>query len=245
MASKQFDLEATARTSHGKGAAGRLRKTGRVPGIMYGHGVEPTSLDVDSLQLYHALHTDAGRNVLIRLEVEGDTHLSIVKDLQRHAVRGDVMHVDFQAVSADQQITAEIPVSLTNEDDPRNAGGIVNLVLYTVPVRVTPLEVPQEFVLDLTGLEIGDVLRVADLVDQLPESAEFDFDEDRTVVTITAPMSEEELEELAEGAGIEEDEAEPTVVGEDELEGEPMEGAEDVEGGADAAEGADDADTDE
>ncbi len=232
MASKQFDLSANSRSDHGKGASGRLRKTGRVPGIMYGHGVDPTPLDVDSLQLYHALHTGAGRNVLIRLEVEDETHLSIVKDLQRHAVRGDVMHVDFQAVSADQQITAEIPVSLTNEDDPRNAGGIINLVLYTVPVRVKPLEVPQEFVLDLAGMQIGDVLRVEDLVDQLPESAEFDYDVDRTVVTITAPMSEEELDDLAEGAGIEEDEAlEPVVVGEDADD----EGQSDTEGGADAA----------
>lgn len=229
MAAKQFELTANSRTQHGKGASGRLRKTGRVPGIVYGHGVEPTPLDVDALQLYHALHTDAGRNVLIRLEVEGETHLSIVKDLQRHAVRGDVLHVDFQAVSRDQQITAEIPISLANEEDPRQNGGIINLVLYTVPIRVRPLEVPQEFTIDLTGTEIGDVRRIEDLADQLPEGAEFEFEDDRTVVTITAPMSEEELDELAEGAGIEEDLAEPVVV----AEGEPAEDAA-AEGGADA-----------
>ncbi|MBY5161932.1 50S ribosomal protein L25 [Salsipaludibacter albus] len=238
MASKQIELTASTRTKHGKGASGRLRKTGRVPGIVYGHGVEPTALDVDALQLYHALHTDAGRNVLIRLEVEGETHLSIVKDLQRHAVRGDVMHVDFQAVSRDQQITAEIPVHLANEEDPRQNGGIINLVLYTVPLRVRPLEVPQEFVLDLAGTEIGDVRRMSDLADQLPEGAEFELEDDVTIVTITAPMSEEELDELAEGAGIEEDQAEPELVAEGD---EPAEGGDEAEGGADA-EGDGDAD---
>lgn len=215
MAAKLFDLTANARTEHGKGASGRLRKTGRVPGIMYGHGVDPTSLDVDSLELYHAMHTDAGRNVLIRLDVSGETHLSIVKDLQRHPVRGDIEHVDFQAVSRDQQIVAEVPVQLDNEDDPRSNGGIINHVLYTVPISVTPLEVPQDFRLDLMGLEIGDVLRVADLADQLPDSATFDIEEERTVVTINAPMSEEALDEAAAEAGIEEDAAEPALVGEE------------------------------
>jgi hypothetical protein len=152
---------------------------------------------------------------------------------------GDVMHVDFQAVSRDQQITAEIPVHLANEEDPRQNGGIVNLVLYTVPLRVRPLEVPQEFVLDLAGTEIGDVRRMSDLADQLPEGAEFELEDDVTIVTITAPMSEEELDELAEGAGIEEDEAEPELVAEGD---EPAEGEDQAEGGADA-EG--DGDTDE
>lgn len=211
MAAKQFDLTASPRSDHGKGASGRLRKTGRVPGIVYGHGVEPTPLDVDALELYHAMHTDAGRNVLIRLDVDGSTHLSIVKDLQRHVVRGDILHVDFQAVSRDQKITAEIPVHLANEDDPRSNGGIVNHVLYSVPISVTPLDVPQEFTLDLTGMNIGDVLRVEDLLAQLPAAATLEIEEDRTVVTINAPISEEELDEMAADAGIEEDEAVPTV----------------------------------
>jgi len=220
MASTQFNLTAAVRTAKGKGAAGRLRKTGVVPGIVYGSGVDPTPIEVDNRELYHALHTGAGRNVLIRLDIEGDEHLTIVKDLQRHVVRGDYMHVDFQAVSRDQLITAEIPVDLVNEESPRNAGGIVNLVLYTVPVNVRPLEVPGHFTIDLEGMTIGDVLRVGDLGDQLPDGATFDVDDDRTLVTINAPMSEEALDELAEGAGIEEDAADVAVVGEEPADGE-------------------------
>lgn len=236
MASTQFNLSADVRTATGKGAAGRLRKTGVVPGIVYGAGVEPTAVQVDNRELYHALHTGAGRNVLIRLDVAGDEHLTIIKDLQRHVVRGDYLHVDFQAVSRDQMITAEIPVSLVNEESPRNAGGIINMVLYTVPVNVRPLEVPGAFTIDLEGMTIGDVLRVGDLADQLPEGAVFDIEDDRTLVTINAPMSEEALEELAEGAGIEE--MEPELVGEEAegAEGAEAEGAGDVPGDAAADE---------
>jgi large subunit ribosomal protein L25 len=235
MASTQFNLTATPRADDqkGKGAAGRLRATGVVPGIVYGTGIEPTAVTVDNRELYHALHTSAGRNVLIRLDVDGSEHLTVVKDLQTHVVRGDYLHVDFQAVSRDQLITAEIPVSLVNEDSPANTGGIVNLVLYTVPIRVRPLEVPDDFTLDLAGMTIGDVLRVEALTDQLPDGATFDVDEERTLVTINAPMSEEELDELAEGAGIEEDMAETELVGE-----EPAEGAAEDTAAGGEAEGA-------
>lgn len=217
MASKQYDLNANFRTEHGKGPAGRLRREGRVPAILYGAGVDATPVDVDARDLYHALHTDAGRNVLIRLQLDGDTHVTVLRDLQTHAVRGDYMHVDFQAVSRDQKITAEVRVVLENEDDPRTSGGIVNTVLHAVPVVVSAFEVPSEFTADLAGMEIGDVLRVEDLADQLPADAEFDVELDRALVTINAPMSEEELEAMVEGAGIEEEPSEAELVSEEEL----------------------------
>lgn len=200
MATTQVKMEAELRTDLGKGASGRLRKTGRTPAIVYGDEVEPTSLHVDALELYHALHTPAGMNVLIRLNFKGDEHLSIVREVQRHPVKGDVLHVDFQAVNRYQMIPAEIPVRLENEQAPRDVGGVVNLVLYAVPIHVTPLEVPVEFVIDLDGMGIGDVRRIEDLKDQLPEAATFDLDEQRTVVTINAPMAEiEESESEDEG----------------------------------------------
>jgi large subunit ribosomal protein L25 len=218
----QVKMEGASRAEIGKGATGRLRKTGRTPAIVYGRGIEPTSVHVDALELYHALHTEAGLNVLVRLEVEGEEHLTIVRDIQRHPVRGDVQHVDFQAVDRNQLIPAEIPVHLQNEDSPREVGGVVNLILHTVPIHVTPLEVPSEFTLDLDGMTIGDVLRVEDLASQLPEGATFDIEEDRTVVTINAPMAE-----IVES--VSEDEGEEGLA-----EGEE---APDGEGGDDAAEG--------
>ena len=225
--SNQIKLQAETRISKGKGASGRLRREGRVPGILYGYKVEPTAVSVDALELYHTLHTEAGSNVLIRLEVDGGTYLSVARDMQWHPVRGETLHVDFLAVDQDSQISVEIPVHLVDEDDAAE-GGIINHILYTVPILVKPLDVPNYLEMSVAGLEIGDVLRVEDLRAQLPEGAEFDIDPQRTVVTINAPMSQAALEALEEGAGIETEE--PELVGDE---------AEAGAAGAAAAEGDD------
>lgn len=222
--SDQLQLTAEPRSELGKGATGRLRRTGRVPGIVYGYRVEPTPVHVDALALYHALHTEAGANALIRLEFNGETHLTVARDLQRHPVKGRTQHVDFLAVNKDVQISVEVPVNLTGEDDLGDDSGVVNQILYTVPVLVKPLDVPNYFELSLEGLEIGDVRRVEDLSALLPDGAEFDIEPDRTVVTINAPMSQEALEALEEGAGIEAEE--PELIGE-ELDEEPAGDADD------------------
>jgi large subunit ribosomal protein L25 len=207
--SKQVQLSAQSRTHQGKGAAGRLRKQGRVPGIMYGFQVDPTAVSVDALELYHALHTDAGLNAMIRLDVGGEEHLTIARDLQYHPVRGDVLHVDFLAVDTKSQISVEVPVHIIGDDDIVEA--VVNQVLYTVPILVRPLDVPNYVEMSVEGMVIGDVKRVEDLRGVLPEGGEFDIDPDRTVVTINAPVTEAELEALEEGVGIEAEE--PETVG--------------------------------
>ncbi len=212
MATKQVPLTVEKRERTGKGVASRIRKEGRVPAIVYGYAVEPTPVSVATLDLYHTLHTDAGRNVLIRLDLDGETHLAVARDLQTHPVRGDYLHVDLIAVDKDVPISIEIPVHLEGEEDAGEDGGVVNQILYTVPILVKPLDTPNAFELSVAGLEIGDVLRVENLEDQLPAGAEFDIDPQRTVVTINAPISDEELEALEESAGIEEDE--PEAVGE-------------------------------
>ena len=210
--SQQLNLSAERRTELGKGATGRLRHQGRVPGIVYGYQVEPTPVHVDALALYHALHTDAGTNALIRLEVDGETHLTVARDLQRHPVKRDVHHVDFLAVDKDVQISVEVPVHLTGEDDLGDDAGVLNQILYTVPVLVKPLDVPNFVELSVVGMEIGDVKRVEDLRDVLPAGSEFDIEPERTVVTLNAPISEAALEAMEESAGIETEE--PELVGE-------------------------------
>jgi large subunit ribosomal protein L25 len=225
--SDQLHINAEHRTDLGKGATGRLRKTGRVPGIVYGYQVEPTPVHVDALELYHALHTEAGTNALIRLEFDGETHLTVARDIQRHVVKRELQHVDFLAVNKDVQIAVEIPVHLTGEDDLGDDAGVVNQILYTVPILVKPLDVPNYLELSIAGMDIGDVRRVEDLGDVLPAGAEFDIEPDRVIVTINAPISEEALEALEEGAGIEMEE--PELVGEE------AEGSEDDEASADEA----------
>lgn len=211
--SNQIELTIQPREQHGKGASGRLRREGRVPAIVYGYQVEPTPVSVDALELYHTLHTEAGRNVLIRLDIDGDTHLAVARDLQTHPVRGDYVHVDLLAVNKDVPITVEVPVHLMDEEEVADDGGVLNQILYTVPVLVRPLDTPNSLDLSVAGMEIGDVRRVEDLREFLPPGAEFDIDPERTVITMNAPISEEELEALEESAGIEEDE--PEVIGEE------------------------------
>ena len=206
----QIDLAADARTETGKGSAGRLRRSGRTPAVMYGHNVEPTPVSVDQLELYHAMHTEAGANALIRLQLDGNEHLTVARDIQRHPVLGDIQHIDFYAVDADQPISVEIPIHVINDEDVRKTGGVVNLVLGSLPIRVKPLEVPNSFELDLAGMEIGDVRRAVDI--PLPAGAEYDIDEERTIVTINAPTIEVEEpteEELLEGEAAPEGMAAP------------------------------------
>lgn len=209
--SNQVQLIAELRPAHGKGASGRLRKEGKVPGILYGYEVEPTAVAVDALDLYHSQRTEAGANALIRLELEGETHLTVARELQRHPVKGEALHVDFLAVDRDSQISVEVPVHFTDEEKTAEDDGVVNVILYTVPILVKPLDVPNFLELSLAGMEIGDVRRVEDLRALLPDGAEFDIEPERTVVTVNAPVSEAELEALEESAGIEEEE--PEVIG--------------------------------
>jgi large subunit ribosomal protein L25 len=185
--SEQVKLSATPRTSAGKGESKRLRRAGRVPAILYGHRVEPTPLSVDERELFHALNGPAGRNALIALTLEGRTTLVVARDLQRHAVRRDVMHLDLYAVDQDQMIDVELPVHLVGVDDVARDGGFLNHVRHVVPIRVRPLDTPDFIELSVAGMGIGDVKRLADIVALLPAGAEIADDPDRVIVTINAP----------------------------------------------------------
>ena len=185
--SKQVKLTALPRTSAGKGATNRLRREGRVPAILYGHEVEPTAVSVNERELFHALNGPAGRNALIALDVEGSTTLVVARDIQRHAVRRDVLHIDLLAVDRDVKIDVEIPVHLTGVDDVARDGGFLNQVRHAVPISVRPLDTPDFIELSVAGMGIGDVKRLGDIVALLPAGAEIADDPDRVIVTINAP----------------------------------------------------------
>ena len=217
-----IDLAIEPRPSTGKGAAGRMRKEGRVPAVLYGYQTEPTAVSLDYMDLYHALHTPAGTNVLLTIVHDGDTKLCVARDIQRHPVKGEVQHLDLLAVDKDATIYVEVPVHLV--DEPEEAGGVINLVLGSVPILVPPLNTPNYFELSVAGMVIGDVKRVEDLTDQLPDGATWDIDPERTVVTVNPPDILEEPED-------EDEEGLLTLEGEEPGEGEePAEGAEGAEG---------------
>lgn len=189
--SDQIRLDASSRPAKGKGVSGRLRREGRVPAILYGHRVEPTAVSVDARALYHVLHTAAGRNVLIDLIVDGESHLSVARDVQTDPVRGDYLHIDFLAVDRDVRIQVDVPIHLVDEESRERDGGVVNHALHAVTILVRPLDTPNVIEVSLAGMAIGDSRRVEDLAALLPAGAELVRNLEDAVVVIDAPRSAE------------------------------------------------------
>jgi large subunit ribosomal protein L25 len=198
----QVTLTAEARDGGGRGEGRRLRRAGRVPAIAYGAELDATPVSVDALELYHALRTDAGLNALIRLQVGGDTHLTLARQLQRHPVRREIMHVDFVVVDRSRKVTVDIPIHLTGEAAGADEGGVVDQVRFDVPVEVLPLDVPDSLELDISDMRIGDVKRLGDL--DLPDGVDLLDDPDYAVVSVYIPQAEVSETEVAEGEELEE-----------------------------------------
>jgi large subunit ribosomal protein L25 len=197
-------LNANPRDAAGKGAARKLRATGQVPGVVYGHGMEPVPVAVDGRELYHVLHTDAGSNVLIDLAVGSDRHLTLAREIQRDHVRGQFLHVDFLAVRRDEKIHVEVPVELVGESHGVKEGGVVEHHLWEIRVQCLPGDVPERIEGDITKLGIGESLKVGELT--LPPGIEVLTDADETVVSVVPPpiiQVEEEVAEALEGVEAE------------------------------------------
>jgi large subunit ribosomal protein L25 len=216
-------LVAEKREGTGKGVARKLRAAGRVPAVLYGQGLEPVSLSVDSRELIHLFHTGAGTNVLVDLVVDGDAHLAMAREIQRDHIKGRFVHVDFLAVSRDQTITIGVPVRVVGESAGVKAGGVLEHHLWEVQVECLPTDVPEAIQADVTELEIGSSLRVSDLA--APEGATILTNADDLVVACQQPQARIELEEEA-AAEAAEGEAEGVEGAAEESEGsaEPSEG---------------------
>lgn len=209
---KQVALAALPRVGNGKREARSLRREGRVPAVAYGADLSATPISVDGRELYHALHTDAALNAIIRLDYDGETHLTLAREIQRHPVRGVVMHVDFVTVRRDVKVAVDVPLHLEGEVGGAEAGAVADQQLHALHVEVLPLEVPDEIVLDVSDLEIGAVKRVGDL--QVPEGVTVLTDPDQTVVSVSVPQLEVPEERTAEEAAEAGDMAEGATVGE-------------------------------
>jgi large subunit ribosomal protein L25 len=222
----EVKLKADVRERTGKGAAHRARVSGRVPAVLYGRGIETTSIEVDRREFLSALSTDAGVNVLLDIELDGKSTLALTRELQRDPVRGTLLHADFVKVDRTTEIEVEVPIHLVGESPGAKEGGVLEQPLFSVHVRCLPTNVPESVDADISSLGIGDSLRVADLI------AGRDYailnDPEAVVASVAAPITEEELEAMAAEAGIVEEE--PEVEAEAEAEAAPEE--------AEAAEGA-------
>ncbi|MGH2752375.1 MAG: 50S ribosomal protein L25/general stress protein Ctc [Actinomycetota bacterium] len=207
----EVKLAANQRETTGKGPARRARRDGRVPATLYGHGMDPMSIEVDRRELITAFQTDAGMNVLLDLELDGGTTLAIARELQRDPVRGTLLHADFVVVDRSEEIEVEVPLHLVGESSGVKSGGVLEQPLFTLHVRCGVTNVPAGIDVDISGLEIGDSLRVEDLA----QGRDYVIlnDPDVPVAVVAAPISEEELEAMEAEAGVEQEA--PEVVGEE------------------------------
>jgi large subunit ribosomal protein L25 len=221
----ELRLKAVKRDAVGKGAARRSRAAGKVPAILYGRGMEPVALEVDRREFVSALRTDAGMNVLLDIQVDGDTTLALTRELQRDPVKGTLLHADFVKVDRTQTIEVEVPVHIVGEAPGAKEGGVLEHPLFTVHVSCLPGDVPESVDADVSNLQIGDTLRVSDL----PTAGKFEItdDPDTVVATVAQPISEAEFEAMEAEAGIEQEPSEEAAPA---PEGEVAEGGEQAGG---------------
>jgi large subunit ribosomal protein L25 len=222
----EITLHATPRPPQGTRPARRLRAEGKVPGVVYGLGADPVTLSVEWRELRAALVTEQGLNAVIHLDIAGETTPTLVKDIQRHKVRRDVLHVDFIRVDLTKTVEVEVPVHLEGEAEAVTRGeGVVDQVLTSLLIVARPSDIPSGLTIDISGLEIGSALRVSDIV--LPAGVTTPVDPEEAVVTASHGVSEAEFEAAeAEVAGEPEEGAEEAAEGEAEeaAEGEAAEG---------------------
>jgi large subunit ribosomal protein L25 len=215
-------------TSGGSRATRRLRRSGQVPGVLYGGEGEPVSFTVDARELRHAL---AASGAVLDLELEGTSTPAVLKDAQYHPVRGETMHVDLFRVRLDVAIHATVSVELTGADEAPGviAGGVLDQITREVNVEALPNDIPETITFDVSKMEINDTLYLSSLA--APKGVTLLDDlEETTLVTLSPPNVDVEAEEEAEEAI----EQETGVVGEGD-----EEAAADAEESADAGDSSD------
>ncbi len=194
-----MEITLTAETGRDCGSrpSGRLRRQGRIPGVVYGLGREPVAMSVPWSDLRQVLVSESGRNALVTLEVDGERDLAIIKDLQRDPVRRDVIHVDFIRVDPDARIEVEVPLVLTGEPvELTRDGGIVEHQLTRLLVSARVTAIPSELTVDITDLTAAEPVKVGAVA--LPDGVTTEVDLDEPVATgfIPRAMAEEEEEEV-------------------------------------------------
>lgn len=181
----------------GSRPSNRLRAEGEIPAVVYGLGTEPVPVAVKWVELRNALSTDAGLNALLDLEMDGESRLAIVKDIQRHPVRHTVHHVDFSLIDRETELSVEVPIIVEGEAlSVTRENGLVDQILFNLTVWARPEHIPNEFTVDISDLTIGDAIRIADLA--LPEGVTTDVDPEEPVVVTSVTRAEIEPE-VAEG----------------------------------------------
>jgi large subunit ribosomal protein L25 len=195
MASAQ--LTATPRATAGKGVARTLRRAGQVPAVIYGHAREAQSLAIGTRELERLLEKYAAESTVIELDIGGAVSRTLIREIQRHPVKREILHVDFQELVAGEKVTVNVPIVLVGTPEGvRLGGGILNQVMSEIAIRVDPSAIPNHIDVDITNLTIGHSLHVSDVL--VPEGVEVVDDAEETVAVLAAPKTAAEAEEVVE-----------------------------------------------
>jgi large subunit ribosomal protein L25 len=182
----------------GSRAVRRLRREGKIPGVIYGHGTDPLPVAVVARELRVALNSEAGANQLLSLDTGSGTFLTIARDMQRHPVAQTVTHVDFIIVRRDEVISADVPIVLVGEAlEVHHGDGLVEQQMFTLSINALPSDIPTSIEVDISELTIGGQVRVSDL--PLPSSVTTDVDPETAVVIGQPPRVVVEEEAVVEG----------------------------------------------
>jgi large subunit ribosomal protein L25 len=195
--SKHIAMTAVSRDRAGKGNARATRRQGKVPAVIYGDNKAPVLIAIDNMPITKALHSGHLFTHLTDLEVEGQKHLVLARDVQFHPVKDTPTHVDFLRVSEKTVITVEVPLHAINfENAPgAKAGGSLTLVHHTLEVSCRADQIPEYIEIDLSKADIGDAFHVSDL--KFPANVKSTLDAEETIISVAAPMAEEVEETVA------------------------------------------------
>lgn len=205
----QAKLNLESRDAIGKGAARKLRRSGRVPGVVYGGDGESVLVSMEAQEALHLFQSISVDNTILELDLGGATEQALVREIQSHPHKNELVHVDFIRVQAGVAIEVQVPIHLVGvPDGVRHEGGILEHIVHDLPVRCLPRLIPESVEVDVTGLALGDALRAKDL--PLPAEVENLLDPERTICLVAAPrvIEDEEPEEGELPEGVEPEEGE-------------------------------------
>lgn len=223
MTTTTTTLKADLREGTGKGAARKMREAGRIPAVLYGGSDNAIHLSLDTHDTEYLFHNISVDNTIVFLEVEGESEpvQTLVRDIQTHPWKASLVHVDFLRIQKGVAVDVDVPVHLVGTPvGVRQSGGILEQTIHDLPMRCIPSKIPEVVEVDVSGLDINDVLHVSDIT--FEEGVEVTIALERTICSVSMPR-------VLEEEGEDEDELEPELVGEGE--GEGAEGSQEADEG--------------
>lgn len=184
-------LTATPRSDVGTGAARKARAAGRVPAVVYGHHRDPQSLTLETREIEKLIERTAGAATVVELSLDGRTLRTLIREVQRHPYKRQILHVDFQELVAGEAVTVEVPIRfIGTPEGVRSSGGILDQVMHTLTVETDPSNIPDHLDVDISALAINESLHVSDV--PLPEGVTVADDPEATICVVSAPRVQEE-----------------------------------------------------